>query len=544
MAGQKNDQRHWPREALDPPWVSLLYLGPFDSRSDPDSQSTLTTLYVDVMNKSHGGMLLRIPTRFEPGRSFYLLVHNPAEKSWNLFEGRTRWVAEDSKASEHYLAGIEAEPQDPEAVDLDYGKTAWRQRPHPSDYTFFRRVRMLRFISRHAVCPILNCVTHKRIQAGERFIAQGDAGDAFYVIQQGSCIAQVEKNGETHIVGRLGKGDIVGEMAILTGEPRSSHVDAETDMELWMLTCSQFEKIADQHPDLRTFLTELVADRFASRQVTADREIGKYRITDIVGRGGYSIVYKGIHKELSMPVAIKMMRHNLAMDPHFQNKFKAEAKLIARLNHPNILRVHDIEEAYRTLFIIMEYLEGISLKNWLENTRKIPYQDTLNILTQVCTGLRYAHEQGIVHLDIKPGNIFILPTHEVKILDFGLARSRGAEVLGFVGTPFYRAPEQMHYAPIDERADIYSLGITAYEMVTGKKPYPEEDLGSFLGLPLTHDIPDPAELDPGLPEGLREFIITCCRHDPKQRFQNMADALDHLQPLVRVSGPPPFSTRL
>jgi hypothetical protein len=219
------------------------------------------------MNRSHGGMLLRAPTRFEPGRSFYLLVHNPAEKSWNLFEAQILWMAEDSKASGRYLAGIEAKPHDPETVDLDYGKTAWRQRPHPSDYTFFRRVRMLRFISRDAVCPILNCVTHKRVKAGERFIFQGDAGDAFYVIQQGTCIARVEKNGKTYTVGRLGKGDIVGEMAILTGEPRSSHVDAETDMELWMLTCSQFEEIAAQHPGLRMFLTELAAERFASRKV-------------------------------------------------------------------------------------------------------------------------------------------------------------------------------------------------------------------------------------------------------------------------------------
>jgi tRNA A-37 threonylcarbamoyl transferase component Bud32 len=542
MAKQSNDQRRWPREVLDPPWISITYMGTIDPGSEPASEETLTSFYVDVLNRSRGGMLLRSPTIFEIDRPFYLQVHNPLEKSWNFFESKTRWVTEDSKTSGHFLAGVEAEPQDPEAVRLDYDKRPWRQKPHPSDYTFFRRVRMLRFISRHAVCPILNCVTHKRVKAGERFIAQGDTGDAFYVIQQGSCVARVEKSGETHTVGRLGKGDIVGEMAILTGEPRSSHVDAETDMELWVLTCSQFEKIAGQHPDLRTFLTELVAGRFASRKVTADRKIGKYLITDIVGRGGYSIVYKGIHTDLSMPVAIKMMRHNLAMDPHFQNKFKGEAKLIAQLNHPNILRVYDIEEAYRTLFIIMEYLEGMSLKDLLEKSQRITYQDTLNILTQVCAGLGHAHDQGIVHLDIKPGNIFVLPTNQVKILDFGLARPRGSELFGFVGTPFYRAPEQMDCGPIDERADIYSLGITAYEMVTGKKPYPDEGLGAFMGLPLDHDIPDPADLEPQLPKGLRDFIITCCRHDPNKRFRNLAEGLDHLQPLLRTFGPPPFSS--
>ena len=194
-------------------------------------------------------------------------------------------------------------------------------------------------IPRKALCPLLNSLTYRKIKAGDRFINQGDPGDFLYIVQDGACVAYVEKDQKTHTVGRMGKGDVVGEMALLTGEPRSAHVTAETDMKLWGLSRRQFDVIAGENPDLRNFLTELVADRFSGRKWTAERAIGKYIITDIIGRGGYSIVYKGVHSGLNMPVAIKMMRHNLAMDPEFLSNFQTEAKIIANLNHENIIKV-------------------------------------------------------------------------------------------------------------------------------------------------------------------------------------------------------------
>jgi serine/threonine protein kinase len=285
-------------------------------------------------------------------------------------------------------------------------------------------------------------------------------------------------------------------MAILTGEPRSAHVEAETDMEVWVLNKTLFENISKEDPELMEFLTEIVADRFAASRLTAERKIGKYIVTDIIGHGGSSVIYKGVHTSLNMPVAIKMLKHDLALRPEFLSRFWNEAKFIAQFNHKNIVKVYDIEELFRTTFIVMEYLEGMSLKYLIKNMPRIPLHDILNILIQVCSGLRYAHERGIVHQDIKPGNILILPGDEVKIVDFGLACPCGSEVIDFLGTPFYQAPEQIECIPLDERTDIYALGITTYEMVTGKRPYPEDNIGTLWNMHVNQDIPDPAKLVP------------------------------------------------
>ncbi len=148
---------------------------------------------------------------------------------------------------------------------------------------------------------------------------------------------------------------------------------AETDMKIWGLSRRQFDVITEENPDFRNFLTKLVADRFSGRKLTAERTIGKYLITDIIGRGGYSIVYKGTHSGLNMPVAIKMMRHNLAMDPKFLRNFQTEAKIIANLNHENIIKVYDIEKLYRTVFIVMELVEGETIKELIQREKAIPY---------------------------------------------------------------------------------------------------------------------------------------------------------------------------
>jgi CRP-like cAMP-binding protein len=148
-------------------------------------------------------------------------------------------------------------------------------------------------------------------------------------------------------VARLQDGDIVGEMALITGEPRSAHVDTETDMQLWCLTKAQFDELSEAYPDLRSFLTDLVTQWFETRTVTAERKIAKYILTDIIGKGSYSIVYRGVHQALNMSVAIKMMKHDMAMENDFIKNFRNEAKTIAKFNHENIVKVYDIEERYQ-----------------------------------------------------------------------------------------------------------------------------------------------------------------------------------------------------
>jgi len=225
------------------------------------------------------------------------------------------------------------------------------------------------------------------VAAGTRFIRQGDEGDCLYIVQRGSCSVVVEKNKMLHPIGVLGPGDIVGEVAILTGETRSAHVNAQTDLDLWRLDRESFERICGKYPQVRHFLTRVVSDRFARSTLIADRTVGKYVINEVLGRGGWSIVYKGVHTNLNMPVAVKMLRHHMAMDREFLENFQNEAKIIAHLNHENIVKVYDIEHLFHTVFIIMEYLEGASLQAKLKEISRMPVAASVSIILQVCSGL-------------------------------------------------------------------------------------------------------------------------------------------------------------
>ncbi len=412
-----------------------------------------------------------------------------------------------------------------------------KKRIQPGDSEFLINTPLLDCSTPEAKRRLLQSMTPKQVRMGERFISQGDEGDDFYLIQDGSCTVSIEKDQKNYPIARLNAGDVVGEIALLTGARRTANVDAETDMTLWCLSKSQFDSFCNECPDLKDYLFELLTTRLSTEKLTAERAIGKYMINEIIGRGGWSIVYKGIHTSLNMPVAIKMLKHTMAMEPDFSCKFKNEARTIARLNHENIVRVHDIEELYGTIFIIMEYLAGVSLEKILDGIGRLPLSVVLDILLQVCVGLNYAHEQGFVHRDIKPANIFVQSNGRAKILDFGLACCPGTVDFCLPGTVYYMSPEQIEGEAVDERTDIYSLGIVAYEMITGQRPYPENDLAKLMDLHVREDIPDPRVLIPDLPDALHYFIKRATQRNPSARFKTVWEILRDLQPFADNMNP-------
>lgn len=407
---------------------------------------------------------------------------------------------------------------------------------HSEEGTKSSDTKFLSFISKDRKIPALKYTTYKVVKSGERLVTQGEVGDTAYIIQRGSCLVIVEKDGVMHPVDHYGEGDIIGGMGILTGEPHLSHVEAETDMELWALTKEDFERISQKDPTFLQFLTEFVANRLDSRRPTAYRTIGKYVAKNIIGRGGFSIVYKGIHSALNMPVAIKMLRHNLALNDDFLDGFLHEATTIAGMNHENIVRIYDIEERFRTVFIIMELLEGERLLDLLQRLKAIPFPLAVNILLQASHALDYAHKLGVIHRDVTADNIFLLRGNRVKVMDFGLACAVGTEDVNLSGTAAYMSPEQIEGEPVDARTDIYGLGIVTYEMVTGMMPFRGESIQAVFNRQLSHDIPDPAKIVPDLPKELRHFILKASRRDPNRRYQNMGEVLKALGPLGRRMG--------
>jgi serine/threonine protein kinase len=532
----KKERRKWPRETLPTSEVGIIYPQHDEEEEGIAPEDRLDTLVVRVSNRSEGGLLLESPVRFKAGSLLDIRIRLAREKVWMAFTGQVMRVDESPDKKNYCVLGVEFQPETLRKELPVHGVAVGKKRMYPSDVDFFMETQLFDAISDEAKFPLLNCMAPSRFRAGERFIRQGDEGDTLYVIQEGSCVAHVEKGGREHAIARLRGGDIIGEIALLTHVPRTAHVDAETDVKLWSISRGQFDALCKETPDVRNFLTELVTSRFSAERLTSERTVGKYVVNEIIGRGGWSIVYRGIHSSLNMPVAIKMLKHDMAMDPDFSEKFRYEAKTIAHLSHENIVKVYDIEELYRTIFIIMEYLEGVPLDSILEKMPKLPLSRVLHILLQVCAGLEYAHEHGIIHQDIKPGNIFVQWNNRAKIVDFGLACPPGTIDCGLPGTVFYMAPEQMDGETMDERTDIFSVGVTAFEMITGQRPFPEDDMTTMLDADLRGDVPDPRTLVPDLPDEMYDFIMRATRRDPAERYKSMSHVLHGLEPFAEKIG--------
>jgi CRP-like cAMP-binding protein len=529
----RNYRRRWERKPLDPLRLAIYYPLNDDTAEagyvDNDYQR-----FVDLTNQTPGGATALDARSIEPGRRCVLKIRHEVGRAWKFYLAEVKWSKSALDAPRLHFTGFEFSRQVPIHWPPEE-RTGKTRHPSSEDVAFFSTIGLLKRLHRDSVCPMLNALVYRQLRPGERFVTQGDDGDSIFIIQSGTCVVLVEKDDDNHRIATRREGDIIGEMSLLTGEPRSAHVDAKTEMVVWEMSKEDFFDISNDHPELKNFLTEIVADRFATSRMTADRKIGKYLVTDIIGRGGFSIVYKGVHTRLNMPVAIKMLFHDMAMDEEFVHNFQKEAITIAQFNHDNIIKVYDVESLYQTMFIVMEHIEGASLREIMNDCGPLPVDRVVHYLLQVCEGLHYAHERGIIHQDIKPGNLFLLSDGRLKILDFGLACPCGTENM-MTGTPFYMAPEQVECLPVDERSDIYALGLTAFEMLAGQRPFPEDDPHATMEMHVEEDIPDPAGHITDLPEGMRKFILKACARDIEQRYRDIPALLQDLNPLARELG--------
>lgn len=340
-------------------------------------------MFVDVKDCSDGGLMLQIPFQLATGTIFNLSVADRSARSWDTRTARIVWTCKHPDG--HYNSGVEFLDKGVDPALAGQWETD-PLKPSPADLLFLITASFFQAISEKGLCLLLNALRKTVVKRGERIITQGESGECLYLIQAGTCIVFVEKEGRSHVVVRLGAGDVLGEMAVLTGEPRTASVDAETDMVLWKLDLRDFESLTESHPELRLFLTEIMSNRFDSSLFVGDRTIGKYVLNSKIGTGGWGIVYRGLHKILKLPVAIKMMKHDMAMEKSFLDTFRQEAEIIARMSHPNIVSVYDIEEIYKTIFIIMEYLEGKSLKEHMKKIGPLPAKRCAGFFCRSATG--------------------------------------------------------------------------------------------------------------------------------------------------------------
>ncbi|HSG80663.1 MAG TPA: serine/threonine-protein kinase, partial [Gemmatimonadota bacterium] len=276
------------------------------------------------------------------------------------------------------------------------------------------------------------------------------------------------------------------------------------------------------------------------------QQIHQFKITEKLGAGGMGEVFIAEDTRLHRKVALKFLPPHYSGDPEFKARFQHEAIAAASLNHPNIITVYDLGEHEGRLFIVLELVEGQSLEG-LIRSGGLTVAKTVEIILQVCDGLRVAHEAGIVHRDIKPANILIDRNGRVKILDFGLAKSRRAttetRVGTTVGTIQYESPEQGRGEPVDQRSDLFSVGVLLYEMLTGHLPFKGE-FDDAIRYAIANEEPEPlARYKAGVPDELQRIVTKLLEKDPELRYQTASGVLPDLKLLQRTSGPRPSGIR-
>lgn len=257
----------------------------------------------------------------------------------------------------------------------------------------------------------------------------------------------------------------------------------------------------------------------------------RYEILEQIGTGGMSDVYRAKCHKLNRFVAIKVLKKEYSEDKTFVSKFRAEAQAAAGLTHPNIVNVYDVGDENGIYYIVMELVEGITLKKYIEKKGKIPYKEAVSIAIQVAKGMQAAHSHHIVHRDIKPQNIIISRDGKVKVTDFGIAKAASSSTItsSTMGSVHYISPEQARGGYSDERSDIYSFGITLFEMLTGTVPFDGDSTVSVAVQHIQEEIPKPSTVADGIPVSIDMIVLKCTQKKTERRYQDAAELIADLK---------------
>lgn len=264
---------------------------------------------------------------------------------------------------------------------------------------------------------------------------------------------------------------------------------------------------------------------------------GRYEIQEIIGVGGMAIVYKAYDNIDDRVVAVKILKEEFLANEEFRRRFKNESKAIAVLSHPNIVKVYDVSYGDRIQYIVMECVDGITLKEYIQQQGVINYKEAVFFVTQILRALQHAHDKGIVHRDIKPQNIMLLENGAIKVTDFGIARFSRSETRTMtdstIGSVHYISPEQARGDITDDKADIYSVGVMLYEMLTGKLPFESDNTVSVAIMQLQQEPVKPRDINPSIPVGLEQIVLKAMQKNVNDRYQSAAEMLLDLEEFRR-----------
>lgn len=398
-------------------------------------------------------------------------------------------------------------------------------------------VKILQNLDEEIIGDIARKIGVAEFEQGDNVVRSGTVGERIYFICEGKVEVQIAgANGEIRRRILLGKGEVVGEISLLVKSTYSADIVALTDTTAFYLDRDCFQELIEQHPDFAEVMSQLMTSRMA--QTGGINRVGKYELRGKLGEGNMAVVFNGWDPDLEREVAIKMLKYKLTCNAKFIDRFEREAKTIASLNHPSIIHVFEIIDAFSTRFIVMEKLHGRDLAAILDEKGPFDIAQTREILNQVASALQYAHnhgERGIVHRDIKPSNIVIDNYGNIKLTDFGIASPPQARDLILEGTPSYLAPEIIRGAVFDGRADIYAMGVMAFHILTGNPPFISSSVADMLQMQVQQVPPEIQHACPEIDPEFAGFINSALAKEPDKRPSDWDAIRDILKASNRLS---------
>jgi CRP-like cAMP-binding protein len=412
---------------------------------------------------------------------------------------------------------------DPQATQLDFGDADQSSLAYQPDSFVHDQSSVLGSTEPFSQLPpvILAKIEEKlestNFSSGDYLIRQGDPGDGLYFLTDGHVsVRSSDQISHDQEIARCGPSSILGEMSLLTDQPRTADVVAVTDVSARFLPLSMFQELASSFPIIGQVLTQLLAQRLGHRDHDAlsGKSFGRYRIIQRLGRGGMAIVYEAMDEQTGTTVALKMMSHRLVYDANALKLFQSEARLIETFEHAHIIRMLGRFKAFRSFFIVLEFCDGVSLDHFVRQNGPLSEEQFRKVIAQLASALSYAHSKGVVHRDVKPSNIILTSSGDVKLMDFGLAKpveSADAASSNLIsGTPRFMAPEQLQGDRANTCADLFSLGCTAWKLLTGNDLITET---RFFDIEKRHRnwvLPVTTQFAPGI----AEFLTACLQADP------------------------------
>ncbi|MEC7564718.1 MAG: protein kinase [Planctomycetota bacterium] len=363
-------------------------------------------------------------------------------------------------------------------------------------------------------------------EAGDYLGRQGDVAESLWVIQSGVVeIILHTENAQPQLISRCGPYSIIGEIGVFTREARSADMIASEEVVAIELPLELYRQVTLDFPATSALIADQVAERLGSQEidVLTGKVLGGYRIERRLGRGSMGVVYAAHDVETDERVALKMMKHDIVFDQEATLRFKQEAEILTTLQHPRLLKMHKTFSALSTVFLVGEYCEGVTLRKILQQQGAMETRQACNVMGQLIEVLHYAHQQGIVHRDVKPANIMVNAQGEIKLMDFGLARrklnSELTQAGQLLGSPRYMSLEQLTGGTITGKSDFFAVGCIFVELLSGKPLFQGLDLTSMLVKRLLWSLPESDEIRANLDPEIYEVLQGCLQPRAIDRLQ-------------------------